>query len=54
MELDDALVKAELDDIMARIDGIMKKVEHFESRSKETLSASGEESVLSPGETDVD
>ena len=30
MELDDALVKAELDDIMARINGIMKNVEKFE------------------------
>jgi hypothetical protein len=54
MELDDSLVKAELDDIMARIDGIMKKVEKFESSSREKPSVSGEESVFPPGETDVD
>lgn len=54
MELDDTLVKAELNDIMARIDGIMKKVEKFESSSKEKSPASGEESVLPPGETDMD
>lgn len=54
MELDDTLVKAELDDIMARIDSIMKKVEKFESSSKDTLPVSSEASVSSPGETDVE
>jgi hypothetical protein len=54
MELDDTLVKAELHDIMARIDGIMKKVEQFESSSKEKPPASGEASVLPPGKTDVE
>jgi hypothetical protein len=46
MELDDALVKTELDDIMARIDGIMKKVEIFEGNSKEKTLERDEESAL--------
>jgi hypothetical protein len=31
MELDDAQIKGELDDIAARIDTILKKVEKFET-----------------------
>ncbi|MFH0727394.1 MAG: hypothetical protein V2B19_13780 [Pseudomonadota bacterium] len=45
MELDDTLVKAELDDIMARIDGIMKKVEKYEGNSKEKPVEPNEESA---------
>lgn len=52
MELDDTLVKAELDDIMARIDGILKKVEKFEGSSKEMPPASGEQSAPPFGVTD--
>jgi hypothetical protein len=51
MELDDALVKAELDDIMARIDGIMKKVEIFEDNSKEKPLVRDEETALPSRET---
>jgi hypothetical protein len=46
MELDDTLVKAELDDIMARIDGIMRKVEKFEGNSKEKPPEPNEESAF--------
>lgn len=44
MELDDASVKAELDDIMARIDGILKRVETFEGNLKENHSTGDEQS----------
>jgi len=53
MELDDSLVKAELDDIMARIDGIMKKVERFEGNSKAKPPAPDEESAPPSGGTDA-
>jgi hypothetical protein len=53
MELDDTRVKAELDDIMARIDGIMKKVEKFEGNIKENLTRPDEESAPPSGRTAV-
>jgi hypothetical protein len=53
MELDDALVKAELDDIMARIDGIMEKVEKFEGNSKEKPPALDKQSTPPCGTADA-
>jgi hypothetical protein len=53
MELDDTLVKAELDDIMARIDGIMKRVEKFEGNLEEKPSVRVEELTPPSGLTDI-
>lgn len=54
MELDDTLVKAELDDIMMRIDDILKRVESFEGKSKEKPPVVDEESAASSGESVVE
>jgi hypothetical protein len=52
--LDDTLVKAQLDDIVARIDGILKKVEKFEADFVAVLPRSGRESVSVVGEPEAD